>query len=115
MPGSVFSEPSRPVRAVLSKSLPCSGWRVWADATSLALCQRNLDACIACTQKDRCRGEVKSWPYRPKWELCWFPGVVTPGLMELALQAGVAGGEAGLMGVREVLWNCCFANGDNPA
>jgi hypothetical protein len=38
-----------------------------------------------------------------------------PGLMELALQAGVAGGEAGLMGVREVLWNCCFGNGDNPA
>ena len=31
MPGSAFSEPCRPVRAALSKSLPYSGWRTCAD------------------------------------------------------------------------------------
>jgi hypothetical protein len=93
MPGSSFSAPSRPVRAALSESLPCSGWRGWADATSLVLCQRRLDACIACTHRDGCRGEAKSWPYRPKMGALLVSRGCHPGLMELALQAGVAGGE----------------------
>jgi hypothetical protein len=85
------------VRAALSESLPCSGWRGWADATSLALCQCRLDACSACTHRDGCRGEAKSWPYRPKMGALLVSRGCHPGLMELALQAGVAGGGAGML------------------
>jgi hypothetical protein len=35
------------------------------------------DASITCNRTARCRGEAKSWPYRPRGPSGWAPGIAS--------------------------------------
>jgi hypothetical protein len=59
----------------------------------------NPDRSITCNRTARCRGEAKSWPYRPKGLAAGCPGL-HPGLVELALQAGIAWGHCCVSGLK---------------
>jgi hypothetical protein len=88
--------PRRPARAALSRTLPCDGWSAWGAACwgdggfvgdgANAGCRGpgsgfdanpNPDTSITCNRTARCRGEAKSWPYRPKGRKGWVPGIAS--------------------------------------
>ena len=85
MRGQASPERRRPARAALSRTLPRDAWSAWGGAWwgdggfvgdgGRAGCRApgsgidtntNPDASITRNRTPRCRGEAKSWPYRPQ-------------------------------------------------
>ena len=63
----------------------------------------NPGTSIACNRMARWEGEAKSWPYRPTGETGPVRPGLHPGLVELALQAGIARGAWGCSGTSHVM------------